>query len=142
MCIRDRISDDIAEKMKRSGCMGVMMGIESASPEMLKNMNKHINLNTAKQVFKILKKADIITYAMFIVGFPGETEATINQTIDFINEAKPDFYALSPWNYNTEAPIYNQREKYGLFGQGNNWHHNTMHLSLIHLWINMSIIII
>ena len=81
------------------------------------------------------KKAGILTYAMFIVGFPGETAATIQQTINYINESGPDFYALSPWCYITSAPIHTQRLKYGLTGQNNHWRHNTMHSGEVQQYI-------
>lgn len=120
------IDDDTIYLMKKSGCLGVLIGIESGSPEMLKRMNKSIDLEHIKKTVEKLNKANIVTYALFIVGFPGETLDTVRKTIHYIEELKPTFYALSPWYCNINAPIYDEREKYKIEGKNYNWSHCTM----------------
>lgn len=120
------VDDETIYLMKKSGCLGTLIGLESGSPEMLKRMNKNINLDGAKQIIGKLKEAGILTYALFIVGFPGETAESIRQTVRYIEECAPDFYALSPWYCNINAPIYNKQEIYGIKGRNYEWQHNTM----------------
>jgi radical SAM PhpK family P-methyltransferase len=122
----DDVDDETIELMKESGCLGTLIGLESGCPDMLKRMNKDINLDRAKIIINKLRNAGIITYALFIVGFPGETIDSVKRTIKFIEECRPDFYALSPWYCNINAPIYSEKERYNIQGKNYEWSHSTM----------------
>lgn len=79
----DSISDETAHKMKESGCNKVYLGIESGSDEVLKVMNKHIDIKRVKQGVDIFKNHGIKCGGFFIVGYPGETIDTIEATFEF-----------------------------------------------------------
>ncbi len=113
-------------KMKQAGCVGVFLGIESGSDAILKNMNKKSRAVQYKKGIELLKKHGILTYASFIVGFPGETEETIRETIELIETAKPDFFRIQLWYYDTMTPIHQKAEQYGLQNSQFEWKHNTM----------------
>ncbi|MBN1999330.1 radical SAM protein [candidate division KSB1 bacterium] len=119
-------SDDIFDLMKESGCAGVFMGIESANPVILKNMNKKANPDEYKKCIAQLNKRGIITYVSIIVGYPGETQETLMQTIQFLEETNPTFYQLCLFYYAQDAPIEREKEKFGLTGGGYSWRHDTM----------------
>lgn len=120
-------SDDEAfELMAESGCKGVFLGIESGSPTILKNMNKAATIERYAQGMEKLRKNDILTFGSFIVGFPGETTDTVNETIDFIKSTKPDFWRAQMWYCEPGTPIERQRDKYGIEGEGFVWSHDTM----------------
>jgi anaerobic magnesium-protoporphyrin IX monomethyl ester cyclase len=112
--------------MKESGCEGVLLGIESGSQTVLDNMNKHVKVDAIKSGLELLKRAEITTLGMFIIGFPGETEETLAETQAFINSQPISFYMIQPWFYDPRTPIGAQKEKYNLQGQYNKWSHNTM----------------
>jgi p-methyltransferase len=80
------------ELMAESGCKGVFLGIESGSPTILKNMNKSATIEKYAQGIAWLRQHDIMTFGSFITGFPGETDETVNETLDFIRQTKPDYY--------------------------------------------------
>ena len=67
-----------------------------------------------------------MTFGSFIVGFPGETSQTVQETIDFINEAKPDYFRAQMWYCEPGTPIQNERIKYQIEGEGFVWRHATM----------------
>ena len=120
-------SDEEAfDLMARSGCKGVFLGIESGSPTILKNMNKAATIEKYAKGMEMLHARDIMTFGSFIVGFPGETEETVNETIDFIRATKPDYYRTQMWYCEPGTPIQNQRETYRIEGEGFVWSHNTM----------------
>ncbi len=112
--------------MKDAGCEGVFLGIESGSDSMLKMMDKTATRNDNVKAISLLKKAGILTHASFIIGFPGETYETVEQTIEFIEETAPDFFRAQLWYCDPLTPIWNKREEYGIKGSGFNWSHNTM----------------
>jgi len=120
------IDDGIARMMKESGCDGVYLGIESADNQILKYMKKAANTNIYMKGVELLKKYDIVTFAAFIIGFPGETEKSIQTNIDFIKNSGIDYYSLKEFWYAPNAPIAMKAKDFGLEGFGNNWKHNTM----------------
>lgn len=79
----DRLTLPLLRKMKRAGCYSVGLGIESGNQEMLKRVNKQLNLKIVPRILKNLKKTGIESYGFFILGLPGETKKTAQETIDF-----------------------------------------------------------
>lgn len=120
------IDDEIVDLMKQANCQAVHLGIESGNPQVLENMNKKSSIDAYAKGLELLNKYGIYSYATFIIGFPGETYKTVEDTINFINENKPTFSLLWPWYCSPLTPIWEQREKYGLSNWGTNWKHDTM----------------
>jgi radical SAM PhpK family P-methyltransferase len=118
--------EEAIQLMAESGCKGVFLGIESGSPTILKNMNKAATIEKYTQGIEWLRQYGIMTFGSFIVGFPGETAATVQETIDFIKETKPDYYRVQMWYCEPGTPIQNEREKYDINGEGFVWSHATM----------------
>ncbi len=120
-------SDEEAfDLLAESGCKGVFLGIESGSPAILENMNKAATIKRYASGIEALKRRGILTFGSFIVGFPGETEATVNETIEFIRETRPDYYRAQMWYCEPGTPIHQQKEKYEINGDGFVWTHATM----------------
>lgn len=79
----DRLTLPLLKKMKKAGCYSVGLGIESGNPEMLKRINKQLNLRVVPKVLRLLRKVGIDSYGFFILGLPGETKKTAKETIEF-----------------------------------------------------------
>jgi p-methyltransferase len=118
--------EEAIELMAKSGCAGVFLGIESGSPSVLKNMHKAARVEQYLKGVGLLRQHHILTFGSFITGFPGETEQTVRETIDFIQTAGPDYYRTQLWYCEPGTPIYNQRAEYGIVGEGFRWEHKTM----------------
>lgn len=99
------LDEETVSLMKSSGCQGVIIGFESGSQIMLDRMNKRLTLEDYRHGHALLKKYDIVSIGMFIIGFPGETSETVQETIDFINEINPTFYHAHAWICDTTTPI-------------------------------------
>ena len=78
--------------MKESNCEGVFLGIESADNKVLENMNKRTTYEQYIEALLLLKKYRINTFAYFLIGFPGETDETIEKNIELLNSGLIDFY--------------------------------------------------
>lgn len=74
----------LLQKMKDAGCVGLKFGLESASPRVLKMMNKGINLVEAERIVKDTLAIGMHCQVAFFVGFPTETERDREITIDFL----------------------------------------------------------
>jgi radical SAM superfamily enzyme YgiQ (UPF0313 family) len=105
---------------------GSLSGIESGSQTILKNMNKAATIERYGYGIKHLHDRQILTFGSFIMGFPGETKETVDETLNFIKENKPTYYRAQSWYCEPGTPIDMQREKYGIKGEGFVWSHNTM----------------
>jgi len=77
------IDRDIAERMRKAGCRRVYLGLETGSPETLKRMNKRATLDDGIRAVNEFHAAGIEVAAFFIVGYPGETESTVEETFRF-----------------------------------------------------------
>lgn len=120
-------SDDEAfDLMAESGCKGVFLGLESGDNRILKNMNKSASAEKYRKGIAKLKERDILTFASLIVGFPGETEETVQNTVDFITDTAPTFYRAEMYYHYTSVPIHQRADEYGLRGTGYHWRHDTM----------------
>lgn len=117
---------ETVELMKTSGCEGVFLGIESGSDRVLKNMNKAVNIEQYFKGIALLKEYGILTYGSFIIGFPGETDETVRETIRFIKESGLDFYRVQLWYCDTVTPIWEKREEKRITGSHFEWAHETM----------------
>jgi radical SAM superfamily enzyme YgiQ (UPF0313 family) len=82
-----------------SGCYRVRLGIESASENVLKIMDKKTTPNVISEALKTLAGAGIRTTTYWIVGFPGETEQDFQETCEFIKEHHRYIYELEAHPY-------------------------------------------
>lgn len=120
------IDAETVELMRESGCQGVFLGIESGSQKILDNMNKNVTIEKYEKGIKLLKDYNIPSFASFIVGFPGETEETVKETIEFIEKNKPTFFRAQLWYCEQITPIFEEKDKYEISGSQFNWSHKTM----------------
>lgn len=81
--------------MRQSGCHTVLIGVESGNNAILERYAKRITIKMIKEVFQWCKQVGLQTGGYFIIGLPGETRETIQQTIDFACLLNPDFASFS-----------------------------------------------
>jgi anaerobic magnesium-protoporphyrin IX monomethyl ester cyclase len=77
---------EIIKGMKKCGMVGVSIGIESGSKHMLEKLNKKIPLDNANNIFAQLRNLDLAISCSFIIGYPGENEDYLDETLKFINQ--------------------------------------------------------
>jgi radical SAM superfamily enzyme YgiQ (UPF0313 family) len=109
----DMVDKEMLKTMHDAGCFAVWLGVESGSEAILGAMNKSIKLDQTRTAFKTANKVGLMTIANTVIGFPGETEQTANQTIRFIKELNPDsvgFYVATPY---PGTPMYEQVKQKG-----------------------------
>ena len=89
-------------------------------------MNKAATPEKYASGIKMLGDHGILTFGSFIAGFPGETDETLRETLEFIEQHRPDYYRIQLWYCEVGTPIERERAKYSIVGQGFNWAHATM----------------
>lgn len=76
----------LVEKMKAAGCIGLTYSLESSDPEILKAMNKKLDLNRFLEQKSVLDDVGVRTWTNLVIGYPQETEATLRASLDFCYE--------------------------------------------------------
>jgi len=74
---------DELRQMYDAGCRWVLFGVESGCKERIKEINKAIDLDKAKETFDVCREIGITTQSAFIIGYPGETKEELKRTIRF-----------------------------------------------------------
>ncbi|MBN1101781.1 MAG: radical SAM protein [Deltaproteobacteria bacterium] len=120
------ISPEIAALMRASGCVLLNMGIESGSPDILRNMDKRLDPGKALEAIRLLRAQGIQTLGGFIIGYPGETEETFMETVDLIDRSGLNYYHPYLFYYSRNMLVHEERERFGLDGVGWAWRHETM----------------
>jgi radical SAM superfamily enzyme YgiQ (UPF0313 family) len=85
-CRVKSLDDELLMFMKKAGCVRVCFGIESGNDEILKLLKKGFTTEDVRKAVRMAQKAGIEVDGMFMIGLPGETAATIAETIDFAIE--------------------------------------------------------
>jgi radical SAM superfamily enzyme YgiQ (UPF0313 family) len=120
----DTISPEIVETMARAGCQAICFGVESGSQELLDTAKKNSDLAKVRAAMRMAQDAGISALASFIIGLPGETEATLRQTVDFAESLREEFGALYGFHILAPFPGTEVRERaaeYGLEILTNDW---------------------
>jgi radical SAM superfamily enzyme YgiQ (UPF0313 family) len=82
-CRSNLADEDLFETMRDVGCKQVAMGFESGSQRMLDRMRKGVTVADQERAARALKKVFGVASGSFILGFPGETAETVQETVDF-----------------------------------------------------------
>jgi radical SAM superfamily enzyme YgiQ (UPF0313 family) len=86
----DTIDDKLVKLMKKAGWYATGLGIESANETVLKSIKKSETLAEIKNAISILHKNHIKVSGFLILGLPGDTKETMQETIDFALSSKLD----------------------------------------------------
>lgn len=84
------VSQELLNLAKQAGCCCILYGVESGSKTILSTIYKRINEEEVVNAFKMTKDAGIVSGAFLMVGNPGESEKSINETINLLRRIKPD----------------------------------------------------
>jgi magnesium-protoporphyrin IX monomethyl ester (oxidative) cyclase len=80
----DRLTENLVDSMKKSGCSGLTIAVESGDQDFLYNtIKKNMDLKKLESAVNIIRNKGIDLSAFFIIGIPGETEKTVTKTIYF-----------------------------------------------------------
>ena len=125
----DMLADkELMELMVKSGCLGLVIGFESISPQCIAEMNKNTNKKPSGDMYKSeikqLRKWGLQTWAAFTVGHDGDTLESIKATCDFAIKNKFTFAAFNILMPYPNTALYEKMKKEGrLLYDGKWWLH-------------------
>ena len=82
--------------MRKAGCRLVVVGYESGSQKVLDGMHKGITLDMSRKFNAAAKKAKMRVHGCFMVGNPGETKGTMQETLNFAKSLTMDTVQFFP----------------------------------------------
>ncbi len=83
------------EVLKDNGLRLLLVGYESGNQQILYNIKKGMRVEVAKQFTKDCHDLGIVIHGTFILGLPGETKETIQETLNFAKEVNPHTIQVS-----------------------------------------------
>lgn len=93
-------SKELLSLLKKAGLKRTAFGVETGDTEIMKSIDKKIDMDTIRQAFKNAKEINLETIGFFIIGLPGDTRETMQRTIDFAIELDPmiaNFSMMTPY---------------------------------------------
>lgn len=100
--------------MREAGCESIAWGIESGSQKMLDLMNKQVQVKDNYNVIEWAKKHGILDRIFLLVGFPGETRETLEETKRFIENSDPSQYIASTFQPYPGIPVWKDPQRFGV----------------------------
>lgn len=89
------VEEEAISFMKKAGCFLIQIGVESGNNEALGRIRKNITIEKALCAAKTIKKYGITLQAFFIIGFPWDTEASLDDTVKAMRKIKCDILTYS-----------------------------------------------
>lgn len=80
------VSKQLIDKMRQAGFVQIDCTPDTASPKMLKSMQKNFDRTILEQAATVIRESGLPTMWFFILGGPGETEETMDETLEFIEQ--------------------------------------------------------
>jgi len=108
-------SKELLSLLKTAGLKRTAFGVETGDLEIMKSIDKKIDMETIRQAFKNAKEVGLETIGFFIIGLPGDTRETMQRTIDFAIELDPviaNFSMMTPY---PGTKVYEMVKRQGRF---------------------------
>ncbi len=127
----DYVDAEMLQLMSQAGCWFISWGIESANEQILKRTHKGYRKEQAVRALNWAHAAGINNWGYFIIGLPGETEETIQETIAYAKKLPLDialFHIAAPY---PGTPFFYEVVQNGWFRPGTNWEEVDMDKSTV-----------
>jgi len=107
------ITEDVLKTMVDAGCVGVKFGVETASQRVQKEIKKNLDVEQIKKFVKLAKKFNLRTHATYMLGLPGDTKETIEETLKLAVTLGTDRFQISIATPYPGTEFYNWVKKNG-----------------------------
>ena len=145
----DRVNEEVLQLLKQSGCFRVWIGAESGSQKVIDAMDRRVKVEQVRETIKMVKAYGMEAGTFIMLGYPGEEEADIKETLHHLKYSNPDYYTITvaypikgtplysevenifteelPWESSTDRDIdFKRRYKRSYYTQAIKWINNEM----------------
>lgn len=110
----DTVKPALLEALAEAGCYRIHYGVESATPRLLKYLQKQTTPDKVAQAFKWTKDVGIGTFAYCMIGIPTETREEMFNTVDFAISLDPDYAQFSICTPYPKTALYESMLEMGI----------------------------
>ncbi len=102
----DRMNERVVELLRDSGCFRVWIGAESGSQRVLDAMDRRVEVEQVRTMIGLAKSHGIETGTFIMLGYPGETEDDILETVRHLVGCDPDHFTMTLAYPIAGTPLY------------------------------------
>jgi radical SAM superfamily enzyme YgiQ (UPF0313 family) len=106
----ERLNDEILQLLKEAGCYRIWIGAESGSQKIIDAMDRRVDVDVVKEAIQKTNAIGMETGTFIMVGYPGEDENDINETITYLKAANPSHFTITVAYPIKGTSLYNEIE--------------------------------
>lgn len=91
----DRMNEEVIQILKDTGCFRVWIGAESGSQKVIDLMDRRVDVNQVREMIRLARRYGIEAGTFIMLGYPGETEDDIQETIRHLKQSNPDHFTIT-----------------------------------------------
>jgi anaerobic magnesium-protoporphyrin IX monomethyl ester cyclase len=107
----ERLNDEILQLLKEAGCYRIWIGAESGSQKIIDAMDRRVDVDVVKKAIQDTNALGMETGTFIMLGYPGEDEEDIKQTVQYLKEANPTLFTITVAYPIKGTSLYNDVEK-------------------------------
>lgn len=111
----EHIDLDLLRQMKAAGCWMVSLGIETGDEDLLAQHRQNADLDLLAEKIRLIKKAGIRTKGLLMIGLPGESEESVQKSMDYVFSLPIDDFNLAKFTPFPGSPVYEKIHELGEF---------------------------
>ncbi len=107
----DRMNEEVIQLLKESGCYRVWIGAESGSQKIIDAMDRRVEVGQVRSMIHKTREAGLQAGTFIMVGYPGETEADLEETLQHLKLSDPDQYTITVAYPIRGTPLFEETKK-------------------------------
>lgn len=119
----DRVTGEVLQLLKESGCARVWIGAESGSQKVIDAMDRRVQVEQVREAIRAVKSFGMEAGTFIMLGYPGEDESDIKETLAHLKYSDPDLFTITVAYPIKGTPLYSEVEH--LFTESLPWESTT-----------------
>jgi len=104
------MDEAVIHLLKESGCFRVWIGAESGSQKIIDDMDRRVKVEQVREMIQASRKHGLQAGTFIMVGYPGETQSDLEETMEHLKAANPDVYTITIAYPIKGTPLYAEVE--------------------------------
>lgn len=106
----DRMDEQVIDWLKEAGCFRVWIGAESGSQKVIDLMDRRVSVEQVRHMIQLTRKKGMQAGTFIMLGYPGETEEDIFETVKHLKACNPDYFTITIAYPIKGTSLYNEIE--------------------------------
>jgi len=110
------IDEELAQLLSEIHC-SVQIGLQSANPDVVRHVHRHFDAELFQEKIALLHYAEVTYGIDLMYGLPGDDEAGMRHSLEFVLQLQPNHIDLFPLAVLPGTELYHQHSQYGLHAE-------------------------